>query len=167
MTASVHSIDPNADINRFLSDSADDVTVARATTPIMNAPTREEFEARIEAVEARMDTRVVQMTGELHGFVTEQRARDIERDKRFEERDKRIELLVTNAEQSADVARSLKSSMWAASAAIILAVIGTVVASYFANQQSNLAIVQSVIAAFQQGAQSPSSATNKRGALKP
>jgi hypothetical protein len=45
--------------------------------------------------------------------------------------------------------------MWLAALTVIIFVVGTVVAAYFATQSSNLAIVQTTLSAFQQGQATP------------
>lgn len=106
----------------------------------MNTPSREEFERTIEAVEARMDARVARLEGKIDAYMTEGR-----------ERDKRIELLARDAAESAREARSLKSNMWFAGLSVIVTVIATTIGSYYASQQSNIAIVEAVQSSFQQG----------------
>lgn len=126
----------------------------------MSTPTREEFEARIEAVEARMDARVAAIEARLDSFTAraDERERRFderldERDKRLDERDKRIELLAQRAATAAESASNLKTHMWLAASTLIVAVIGTVIAAYYATQSSHLAMAQTVISAFQQGQQ--------------
>lgn len=119
--------------------------------PEMSTPTREEFEARIETVEARMETRVERIEGRINAFL----AQAEERERRLEERDKRIETIAASAAKSAEQAVNLKTNMWLAALTVIIFVVGTVVAAYFATQSSNIGITQTTIAAFQQGQQTP------------
>jgi 3-oxoacyl-(acyl-carrier-protein) synthase len=130
----------------------------------MSTVTREAFEARIEAVEARVDARVA-------GAIARMDATDLriderfkwltavfaERDKRLDERDKRIEQLASRAATAAENASNLRTHMWLAASTVIIAVIGTVIGTvigaYYATQSSHLAMAQTVIAAFQQGQQ--------------
>ncbi|WP_150660506.1 hypothetical protein [Pandoraea sputorum] len=117
----------------------------------MNAPTREEFEAKLETIEARMDGRVARIEGKIDAFIAQSA-----------ERDKRIELLAVSAAKSAEQAATLKSNMWLAALTVVLAVIGTVVAAYFATQSSNIGIAQAVTAAFQQGQNSAQPTANAK-----
>jgi tetrahydromethanopterin S-methyltransferase subunit G len=117
----------------------------------MSTPTREEFEARLETVEARMDGRVARIEGKIDAFM----AQALERDKRLDERDKRIELLAESAARSAERASNLKTNFWGAVVTIILSVTAIAVSTYYATQSSNLAIVQTTLAAFQQGQATP------------
>lgn len=106
--------------------------------------TRNEFNAEIKAIEARIDSKIADIRGDFKAYMAEGR-----------ERDKRLELIATSAEKAAASASNLKGHLWAACIAVIIAVLGTVVAAYFATQQSNIGITQSVISAFQQGQSSP------------
>lgn len=137
----------------------------------MTSVTRDEFEARIEAVEARMDARIAAAIARLDAFEAraeerEQRLLEMfaerdkrvderfnERDKRLDERDKRLELLYQQAAAAAQSASTLKTHMWLASSTVVLAVVGTVVGAYYATQSSHLGMAQVVISAFQQGQQ--------------
>lgn len=74
------------------------------------------------------------------------------------ERDRRIEMLAASAAESAKEARSLKSNMWLAGLSVMVTVVATTIASYFASQQSNIAIVQAVQSVYQQGQHSNASA---------
>lgn len=121
----------------------------------MSTLTREEFEARIETVETRMDARIQRIEDRFDSFAREQSVRDVEREKRLEERDKRIESIALSAADSAGKAANLKTNMWLAALTVIIFVVGTVVAAYFATQSSNIGITQTTIAAFQQGQATP------------
>jgi F0F1-type ATP synthase assembly protein I len=76
-----------------------------------------------------------------------------ERDKRLDERDKRLDMLVQRATAAAESASNLKTHLWLAASTLMVAVIGTVLASYYATQASHLGMAQTVISAFQQGQQ--------------
>jgi len=141
----------------------------------MSTPTREEFEARIEAVEARMDARVAAIGARLdeytaradermQGFLAMSAERDkrvderfAERDKRvdecFAERDKRFDLLVQRVDAALERTSHLTTHVWLATLTVILAVAGTVVGAYYATQSSHIGVTQAVISAFQQGQQ--------------
>ena len=142
----------------------------------MTSVTRDEFEARIEAVEARMDARIAAAIARLDAFEVRAEEREQrlltmfaerdkrlderdkrfderfnERDKRLDERDKRLELLYQQAAAAAQSASTLKAHMWLATSTVVLAVVGTVVGAYYATQSSHLGMAQAVISAFQQG----------------
>jgi hypothetical protein len=80
---------------------------------------------------------------------------DQERERRLVERDKRIEILAASAERSAQKAEGLKSTIWLAAIAIIVASVGSSVSSFYAIQSSNLALVQATLSIFQQGQNTP------------
>ncbi|MGG1946741.1 hypothetical protein AB1286_18325 [Trinickia sp. NRRL B-1857] len=119
----------------------------------MSAVLREEFEARIEAVEARMDARVSAMGARLDAFTIRAEERERRFNERCDERDKRIELLAQQVAAAAKSASNLKGHMWLATTTVIIAVSGTVIAAYYATQSSHLGMAQTVISAFQQGQQ--------------
>lgn len=129
----------------------------------MSVVTRIEFEARIEAIESRMDTRVAGMDTRVAGAVAridalivrmnERDKRPDERDMQLDERDKRLEMLMQAAAAAAQHASNLKTHLWLAASTLMVAVIGTVFASYYATQASHLGMAQTVISAFQQGQQ--------------
>lgn len=133
----------------------------------MNGVTRDEFEARIEAIEARMDARIASAIARLDAFeirsderekrleerFNERDKRLEERDKRLDERDKRLELLAQRVAAAAERASNLKTHFWLAVSTVNLAVIGTVIGAYYATQSSHMTMAQTVISAFQQGQQ--------------
>jgi hypothetical protein len=130
----------------------------------MSTPTREEFEARIEAVEARMDARVAAIGARLDEYSAraDERMQGLtamfaERDKRFfeqienmnrrfDDRDKRIDAALQRISH-------LSTHMWMVGATFVLASAATVVGAYYAAQSSHLGVTQTVISAFQQGQQ--------------
>lgn len=123
---------------------------------------RNEFEARIEAVEARMDARVSAFGARLEAFTARAEEREQrfmalfnERDKRLDERDKRIELLAQRADAAAESAANLKAHLWMAASTVVLAVAGTVIAAYYATQSSHFDLAQTIVTTFQQGQQTP------------
>ena len=120
------------------------------------------IEARIVGLEGRIDARLADLEGRIEariaGLEGRVEARVVDLEGRIEthmaastERDRRIELLATSVAESANEARSLKSNMWLAVLTVMLTVLATTLASYFANRQSNLAIVQAVQSSYQQG----------------
>lgn len=123
---------------------------------------RNEFEARIEAVEARMDARVSAFGARLEAFTARAEEREQrfmalfnERDKRLDERDKRIELLAQRADAAAESAANLKAHLWMAASTVVLVVAGTVIAAYYATQSSHFDLAQTIVTTFQQGQQTP------------
>lgn len=137
----------------------------------MSTPTREEFVARIEAVEARMDARVAAIGARLDEYSAraDERMQGLsamfaERDKRLEERDKRFFEQIENMnrrfddrDKRIDTALQrishLSTHMWMVGATFVLASAATVIGAYYAAQSSHLGVTQAVISAFQQGQQ--------------
>ena len=103
----------------------------------MNTPSREEFNAKIEAVEARMDTRVSSIEGKIDGLMT----RMEERDKRFDERTLSIQSDITTMKRDmVENSRSLK--YW---------LIGTGIATVIGLFGANITMVQTMFGAFESG----------------
>ncbi len=125
------------------------------------APTREEFNARIEAIERGMDARVERLSGDLRAYTS---ARDAQLDgliQRMDERDKRFENIVASvaasgatAAEAAKDASNLKTTVIGWGIGLILAALGASVALYFGIRQSNIGIVQVMQSSYQQGQQS-------------
>jgi hypothetical protein len=127
----------------------------------MNAPTREEFNAKLEATEARMDARVASAVGRIDTLAAQlvaneaNMARLSERAVAASERaaaaSEQAAAAAERASRAADGASGLKSTMWITSITTILAVLGIAFAAYFGTQASNIGIVGSTISAFQAG----------------
>ncbi|WP_107151853.1 hypothetical protein [Trinickia symbiotica] len=114
------------------------------------------IEGQVAAFIARAnerDLRLAEHEERLNFMFEERDKRDEEREKRLAERDKRIEYLAEQATSAAQSASTLKANLWAATLTIIVSVAGMVMAAYHANQSSNLALMQTVISAFQHGQQ--------------
>lgn len=143
----------------------DDKSLRSDDTQSMNDITREEFNAKIETIEARMDSRVESVSSKIDAFLTMQAAVQVERDKALAERDKaqlerdkRYELLaerVTKAaegsEEAAKQAATVKSNYWAAVIVQLLAVVAILVGAYYANQANVMGAMQTTMSAFQAG----------------
>ncbi|RWQ69245.1 hypothetical protein DR116_0031260, partial [Bacillus cereus] len=74
----------------------------------MSSISREEFDARIETIETRMDGRVAEMRADIRGFLAAQAERDkvyLERDKALQERDKRYDVMWMGVQKIADESR--------------------------------------------------------------
>ncbi|WP_312964611.1 hypothetical protein [Stutzerimonas kunmingensis] len=127
---------------------------AEKEAPMSDSVTRSELEAKLEAIEARMDSRIAAVSGKIDGFLAAQ----VERDKAQAERDKRYELLAERvtkaaegAEDAAKQAATVKSNYWAAVGVQLLAVVAIIVGAYFANQANVLGVMQTTISAMQAG----------------
>ncbi|MBC3209356.1 hypothetical protein HU755_21365 [Pseudomonas sp. SWRI111] len=120
----------------------------------MGAISREEFDAKIETIETRMDGRVAEMRADIRGFLAAQ----AERDKTQEERDKRYDLIWMDVQKSTDESRAairqastVKANYWAATTVHFLGVASLLVGAHFANQAAVLTTIQTTLAAIQIG----------------
>nr|WP_315435652.1 hypothetical protein [uncultured Pseudomonas sp.] len=128
---------------------------------IMSSISREEFDARIETIETRMDGRVAEMCADIRGFLAAQAERDkvyLERDKALQERDKRYDLMWMGVQKIADESReairqasTVKANYWAATTVHFLGVASLLVGAHFANQAAVLTTIQTTLAAIQIG----------------
>jgi hypothetical protein len=131
----------------------------------MNDIRREEFNARIETIEARMDARVSEVSAKIDTRVNEVSARidaflvaQAERDKCQIERDKRYDLLsmemreiARRTEESARQGATVKANVWAATAVQLVGIVAIVVGAYYANQANMYVAMQTTLAAIQAG----------------
>jgi hypothetical protein len=120
----------------------------------MGAISREEFNARIETIETRMDARLDAVSMKIDGFLSVQ----LERDKTQVERDKRYDLITQEmrkiAEGAQDAARqgaTVKANVWAATAVQLLGIVAIVVGAYYANQANMYVAIQTTLVAVQAG----------------
>lgn len=127
-------------------------------TATMNDITREEFNAKLETIEARMDARVESVSSKIDAFLATQSAVQIERDKAQAERDKRFEMLAERAtkaaegaEEAAKQSATIKANYWAAVAVQLLAVVAILVGAYYANQANVFGAMQTTMSAYQSG----------------
>lgn len=123
-------------------------------TKAMNDITREEFNARMETIEVKMDARVESVSTKIDGFLAAQAERDkaqAERDKRFEMLAERATKAAEGAEEAAKQAATVKNNYWAAVGVQLLAVAAILVGAYFANQGNALMVAQTTLAAFASG----------------
>lgn len=154
---------PSVDLEQLKREEpkrpAHDKKVRLAHTSSMNEITRHELDAKLEAIEARMDGRVAVVSEKIDGFLAAQVERDkaqLERDKRYELLAERVTKAAEGAEEAAKQAATVKSNYWAAVGVQLLAVAAIVVGAYFANQANVLVAMQTTIAAMQAaGDQSP------------
>jgi hypothetical protein len=120
----------------------------------MGTISREEFNARIETIETRMDARLDAVSMKIDGFLSVQ----IERDKTQVERDKRYDLITQEMRRIADGAQdaarqgaTVKANVWAATAVQLLGIVAIVVGAYYANQANMYVAIQTTFAAVQAG----------------
>lgn len=124
------------------------------STQAMNAISREEFNARIETIETRMDARIDGVSGIINAFLSAQAEREktqLERDKRY---DVMWEQVQKGADESRDVAKqviSMRRDYWAVAAINFFGVLTIVVGAHFANQANILVAIQTTLSAVQAG----------------
>ncbi|MEW6345675.1 MAG: hypothetical protein AB1704_33940 [Pseudomonadota bacterium] len=135
----------------------------------MNTPTREEFEARLEAVEARMDKRLTEISGKINEFIARLDQREIgndllkaEREKALDARDQKLELIATQAKDAAEraagaaeKAAGLRASFWASAIVTVLAVFAIAAGMYIGMKQSDESLIQATLSVFQAGQNTP------------
>jgi hypothetical protein len=133
--------------------SVSDRSAGDVHTKKMNDITREEFNAKIETIEVKMDARVESVSSKIDGFLAAQS----ERDKRYDLLAERVTKAAEGAEEAAKQAATVKSNYWAAVIVQLLAVVAILVGGYFANQANVLGAMQTTMAAMQAGKDQPSS----------
>lgn len=89
-----------SDRSRTLSSDKDGLT---AHTPYMNDITREEFNAKLETIEVKMDARVEAISSKIDGFLAAQA-----------ERDRRLDDSIAGVRRDIDRLGSLKLNIWGA-----------------------------------------------------
>ncbi|WP_445177743.1 hypothetical protein [Pseudomonas sp. McL0111] len=135
-----------------------DVSGKGQSTQTMNTISREEFNARIETIETRMDVRVEVMSADIHGYLAVQAQRDKARELIQAERDKRYDLITleirkaaNGAEEAAKQASTMKASFWAATAVNLIGIVSIVIGACYANQANMYVAIQTTLAAIQAG----------------
>ncbi|MCF6780888.1 hypothetical protein [Stutzerimonas stutzeri] len=127
--------------HKRIVSSSNDTRHNSTHTEIMNDITREELNAKLEAVEARMDGRVASIEGKIDAFLAAQ----AERDKASEYRFGRIESDVAEIKQSLSKSfSSLKSTM-------VVTAVSTVLAIVIGIAGFNAMLTSNMLAAFQAG----------------
>ena len=135
-------------------ESSGDSSLTVGHTKKMNDITREEFNAKLETIEVKMDARVESVSSKIESFLASQAERDkaqLERDKRFELLAERVTKAAEGAEDAAKQAATVKSNYWAAVIVQLLAVVAILVGAYYANQANVLGAMQTTMSAFQAG----------------
>jgi len=131
----------------------------------MSSISREEFDARIETIEARMDARMEGVSMRIDAFLAAQAERDkasarihaemdraqSERDKRFEIMSSAIQNIAQESKEAIRQASTTKANVWAAAAVQLVGLVAIVVGACYANQANTYAAVQTTLAAIQAG----------------
>lgn len=163
--AASHLLSSKSSIAPEIIITPDDSRSNKVDTPLMNDVTREEFNAKLETIEAKMEARAEAVSAKIDAFLAAQ----AERDQRFNDRlsssialsdewNQKFRMLAeqsvqaaASAEASAKEAATLKTHFWASVIAQLLAVGAIVVGAYFANQANVLSAVSTTVSVFQAG----------------
>jgi len=113
----------------------------------MGAISREEFNARIETIETRMDARLDAVSMKIDGFLSVQ----VERDKRYDLITQEMRRIADGAQEAARQGATVKANVWAATAVQLLGIVAIVVGAYYANQANMYVAIQTTLAAVQAG----------------
>ncbi|SMQ22472.1 hypothetical protein SAMN04488483_0351 [Pseudomonas helmanticensis] len=124
-----------------------DLSSKGRNTQAMNAISREEFNARIETIEARMDARVEGVSAKIDAYISVQ----TERDKRYDLISLDMQRIAKGAEEAARQGATVKANVWAATAVQLLGLVAIVVGAYYANQANMYVAIQTKLAAVQAG----------------
>lgn len=118
---------------RYAIVSESDNLAGKADNAIMNDLSRYELDAKLEAIEARMDGRVASIQSEIAVFLAEQRERDKRLDERLEEgrreSDQRFQAVIRDIDRLGN----LKANIWGAMATtiVILLAVGALALTSF------------------------------------
>ncbi|WIN08173.1 MULTISPECIES: hypothetical protein [Pseudomonas] len=115
----------------------DDKPTPSADTESMNEITREEFNAKLETIETKMDARVAEVSSKIDSFVAIQT-----------ERDKRMEATL---EQISSNHGSIKSSIGSMKTTMIVTAVSTVLAIVIGVAGFNAMLTSNMVASFQMG----------------
>ncbi|RBL69975.1 hypothetical protein C3E98_018765 [Pseudomonas sp. MWU13-2625] len=113
----------------------------------MGTISREEFNARIETIETRMDARLDAVSMKIDGFLSVQ----VERDKRYDLITQEMRRIADGAQDAARQGATVKANVWAATAVQLLGIVAIVVGAYYANQANMYVAIQTTFAAVQAG----------------
>lgn len=120
-----------------LSDLPVDDKTAQGHTQTMNDITREEFNARMETIEVKMDARVEAVSGKIDAFIAVQA-----------ERDKRMEAIVS---QISATHTEIKTSINSMKTTTIVTAVSAVLAIVIGIAGFNAMLTSNMIASFQMG----------------
>ena len=131
----------------FIHNPISDLSSKSRNTQAMNAISREEFNARIETIETRMDARVEGVSARIDAYLLTQ----AERDKRYDLMWDGVQQIAEDSKEAIKHASTVKAHYWATTAVHFLGMITVVVGAHFANQAAVLTTLQTTLAAIQIG----------------
>jgi len=149
---------------KLAPDQVDDNNPLRGDTRAMNDITREEFNAKLETIETRMDARVESVSSKIDAFLTTQAAVQVERDKAQAERDKRLDGILAQIGKDQSDTKSSISSM---KTTLIVTAVSTVLAIVLGVASFNTALTANMMSAFQLGKGEPAVSTTSQPSSKP
>lgn len=138
----------------FSQNPISDLSSKGRNTQTMNAISREEFNARIETIETRMDARFEGVSAKIDAYLLTQAERDkaqMERDKRYDLMWDGVQQIAEDSKEAIKHASTVKAHYWATTAVHFLGMITVVVGAHFANQAAVLTTLQTTLAAIQIG----------------
>ncbi|KDR34743.1 hypothetical protein BG57_04000 [Caballeronia grimmiae] len=106
----------------------------------MSTPTREEIDAKLEAIEARMDGRLASIDGKIDSFLA-----------RMEEREKAGEVRAESLKESLQRTNDAVSRVENSSSSLKYWLIGTAIATVVALASLNATILSNMVASFESG----------------
>lgn len=133
-------------------------------TAPMSEITREEFNAKLEIIETRMDARVEAVSSKIDAFLTTQAAVQVEREKAQAERDKRLDGILAQIGKDQGDTKSSISSM---KTTLIVTAVSTVLAIVLGVASFNTALTANMMSAFQVGKGESTAGTAAQPAAKP
>jgi len=119
------------------SPETDDTIAIKVNTGNMNDITREEFNAKLETIEVKMDARVESVSGKIDAFIAVQA-----------ERDKRMEATLNQISSSHG---EIKSSIGSMKTTMIVTAVSTVLAIVIGIAGFNAMLTSNMVASFQMG----------------
>ncbi|MBJ2270723.1 hypothetical protein JFT60_25425 [Pseudomonas sp. MF6772] len=122
----------------------DDRATPSGHTQAMNDITREEFNAKIETIETKMDARVESVSAKIEGFLSAQA-----------ERDKRLDVVLAQIGKDNGDTKTSISSM---KTTLVVTAVSTVLAIVLGVAAFNTALTSNMLSAFQLGKSTPTSA---------
>lgn len=126
-----------AALQEQLAKETDDILSIASNTGRMNEITREEFNAKLETIETKMDARVAAVSSKIDAFVAVQ-----------SERDKRMEATLNQISASHG---EIKSSIGSMKTTMIVTAVSTVLAIVIGIAGFNAMLTSNMVASFQMG----------------
>jgi hypothetical protein len=110
----------------------------------MTAPTREEIDAKLQTIEARMDARVASIQASIDGFMGRMEERALRTDDRFDRIDQRMGGIENTVQETQASIGNLKTTM-------IVTALSTVLAIVLGVAAFNATVLSNMLASFESG----------------